>query len=252
MNVLIALPSYDGWYSYGTLGAILNVSRKVKPRYHIAGSSLLQHTFNVPFAAALENRGDKSITHFAMLHADIKPDPFWLDVLLDELQASEADVLSAVVPIKDDRGLSSTGLDLAGPLQMVRRLSMSEIQALPETFGASDCGHPGVPLLVNTGCWVARIREAPEAPPVPWADEFPGFRIDSAIEKKADGKRSCRIEPEDWNFSRYLHTAGALVLATRKLHLQHIGQQAFDNQQAWGQATDEEFAAWNQTHLQEA
>src|SRR5215471_7104271 len=42
--------------------------------------------------------------YFAMLHSDIEPQPGWLDILYEEMQAMEADVISAVVPIKNDQG----------------------------------------------------------------------------------------------------------------------------------------------------
>ena len=69
-------------------------------------TSLLASGFNSLWCTALK----RGVTHFAMLHADIRPDRNWLDVMLAELQRTGADLVSVVTPIKDARGLTSTGI----------------------------------------------------------------------------------------------------------------------------------------------
>lgn len=98
------------------------------------------------------------LTHFAMLHDDIVPESGWLDILMEDLLLSGAVMVSAVVPIKDPLGLSSTAIDNPkDPFQVERRLSMHEIEKLPLVFGSGDCGYPDRLLLANTGCWVCDL-----------------------------------------------------------------------------------------------
>ncbi len=49
-----------------------------------------------------------------------------------------ADVIATVVPIKDNRGLTSTGLQDPDTLQ-IRRLTMTEVFRLPVTFSRRHC-----------------------------------------------------------------------------------------------------------------
>jgi hypothetical protein len=109
-------------------------------------SSLLAHGFNMLWTHALARRRSHGITHFLMLHADVLPaDADWVSQLHGEMERVGATILSAVIPMKGRRGLTSTALE--GP--PFRRLTMTEIMARPETF--TDPG-----LLVNTGIAVGR------------------------------------------------------------------------------------------------
>lgn len=112
---------------------------------------------NIFFATALNAQefDGWDLTHLVSLHNDVVPEVGWIDILMDELERTGADFLSAVLPIKDLNGLSSTAIDSTDdPFCVERRLTMSEVHSLPETFTAADCGYPDRPLLVNTGCWI--------------------------------------------------------------------------------------------------
>jgi hypothetical protein len=175
---------------------------------------------------ALNRRREVGITHFAMLHSDVAPDPGWLDVLIGELLRIDADVVSAVVPIKNNRGLTSTAVqvseDLWGP-PMPRRLTLREVFDLPQTFSSEDVGGQ---ILLNTGCWVCDITR-------PWCEDI-WFESLERIVKKPDGEFIEQCISEDWLFSARLHHKGAKLFATRKVQLKHIGECEYSNGHVWG------------------
>jgi hypothetical protein len=174
------------------------------------------------------------ITHFAMLHDDVAPEDGWLDVLLEDLEAHDADMVSAVVPIKDPLGLTSTAIDdPTDRFNVERRITMDEVMRLPPVFSAADCGYPDRILLVNSGCWVCRFTED-------WRFNV-RFVIDDRIVFKGDHCRpempaqyAAEVAPEDWNFSRNLASYGCKVLATRRVKLTHSGGIAYTNSEPWG------------------
>lgn len=196
------------------------------------GSSLLAKGFNTIWHGALEIRRrepERGITHFGMLHADIAPEPGWVDVLVDEMERTGADVVSAVVPIKDGKGLTSTAVeDPADEWSVLRRLTMREVHRLPETFSIDDLGYDdGRALLVNTGCWLADLSK-------PWCRDVV-FTIRDCVRFLADGTPEVCVIPEDWGFSKWLHGRGGKVLATRKVKLVHFGgADGYGNTEAWG------------------
>ena len=192
-------------------------------------ASLLCHNFNRLFCECLNLRVQPNVPRrpnfFSMLHADVSPDPGWLDVLYDEMLRVDADVISAVVAIKDPRGLTSTGVqDVA--TSRIRRFTMHEIMQFPETFQAADTGHPDKPLMVNTGCWLARLDR-------PWVENFPGFTILDGLQK-IGGQRIAAVLSEDWHASRWWADNGVRVFATRKVVCSHFGGLAYRNDSAWG------------------
>ena len=180
-----------------------------------------------------------------MLHADVEPQmPFWLDVLLHELENNKADMVSAVVPIKTRQGLTSTAIgDSFDPWCPVRRLTMKEVFELPETFSAADVrtllGPDKVgfgPLLVNTGCFVLRLDQE-------WSERV-FFTIRDRLVKLPDGTIAPEVEPEDWHLSRLLDRSGCRVLATRKVPLWHHGTSQYSNDEAWGDESDTSTVAY--------
>lgn len=218
------------------------------------GTSLLANAFNYHWANALNNQlSGVPITYFAMLHDDVIPEDWWLDKLLQELEETEADVLSVVTPIKDQRGLTSVAIsDPDNEWEVLRRLTMSEVYSLalslPETFGIEDCGydpHFGYKLLVNTGCWACRFDK-------PWRceEDLEGnlkvfFTIRDRICRMTDrtpgvkpeqiGMYNAWVMPEDWYFSRAVAELGCKVLATRKVKLTHVGAVPYPNSYGWGE-----------------
>jgi hypothetical protein len=227
-SVFIGVPTYDQLASQALPGLMLATQRH---RYHIRteSGSLLALMFNFLWCRALNARAE-GITHFAMHHADIEAEPGWLDVLLDELERTGADVLSAVVPIKDNRGVTSTGH--ADPAtHRIRRLTMHEVQRLPETFGPGQLWMAGKPasdyLMVNTGLWVCNLTR-------PWAEEV-CFTVQDAITRDGRGRFWPRCVPEDWGFSFWLQQRGLRVLATRKVKVIHHGRAGYANDRPWGE-----------------
>jgi hypothetical protein len=225
----LAAPTYDGSL---TVGAALGMFRASAGGLDVAlfpwGSSLLAMTFNVCWAGAL-NRAHRGLPTdlFAMQHADIEPEEFWLDKLVAEMDATGLDVLGVVTPIKSSHGMTSTAM--AKPdgdtWRVHARLTMREVHNhLPPTFTSADLGYP---LLINTGLWVCRFEES-------WARQV-SFRINDRI--CFDPKKDLYFvqnEPEDWYVSRLFHEMGLKVGCTRKVKLGHRGHVTFRNDHAWG------------------
>lgn len=200
--------------------------------------SLLGQTFNGLWCTALNQRGRFDIRYFAMLHSDIEPEAYWIDKLIAELVTHDADVVSAVIPIKDDRGLTSTAVENpADPWHVERRLTMREVEQLPTTFGIADLGYAdGRALLVNTGCWVCRFDS-------PWVEEV-CFSIRDRIERSPNGTFRAAVQPEDWRFSRWLNERGLKAMATRAVKAHHVGIYRFPNHdRVWGWETDQDCEA---------
>lgn len=197
-------------------------------------SSILTKNFNVLWAAALNLWERGEITHLVMLHSDAVPAPGFLNTLHEELYASGADLLSAVMAIKDMRGLSSTAI--SDPLtnwEPAARLTMTEIMQLPETFKIEDCGFPERVLLANTGCWIANLNS-----PVFHKTNQDGtlaahFSVRDRIPRR-NGIWTIDCESEDWFFSRKIFENGGKVAVTRKIPILHQGGSAWPNNVAWG------------------
>jgi hypothetical protein len=181
-------------------------------------SSLLAHGFNALWTHALAERKN-GLTHFLLLHAAIVPhDDDWFRQLHGEMVRVGAQVLAAVAPLKGPSGLTSTAIDG----QPLRRFTMTEIMAQPETFTHPD-------LLINTGMLLVDMRAA-------WVEQI-CFTIKDRIDKNADGSYSVVCEPEDWGFSRQARRLGVQLWATRKERLIHMGPGYYNNFQEWGTET---------------
>jgi hypothetical protein len=122
-------------------------------------------------------------------------------------------------------------------------------QHLPATFSAADLGHGDKALLVNTGCFVARLDQD-------WcrATDSNGhllstFSLDDRI-KRVNGKWNVGMNPEDWRWSRMLHAQKAKVYATTSVKLEHFGEVGFTNAHGWGYLNhDEETKGWQNDGL---
>lgn len=197
--------------------------------------SLLANNFNRLWCAALNLAASGvPVTHFAMQHADIEPEDWWLDTLAAEMDQHGLDVLAAVVPIKSQEGVTSQGLARpdGSTWRPLCRLTTTEVQRLPETFTGADTGHP---LLLNTGLWTCRFNMA-------WAPKV-RFTINDRIMRSPDGRYHAEVEPEDWYFSRLCHELGLKLGATRKVRLTHRGDVAFPNDRSWGEPYDSAYVA---------
>lgn len=244
MEVLVAMPTVDDKVNTG-------LSKSLIEELHVRGtpplrlvnlqSSLLGFGFNQLWCIALNNR--HMLSHFLMLHSDIVPqEPGFVQTLLGEMERTGAGVLGAVVPLKSDTGVTSTALapslvaaqaiGAAGGER--RRLTLQELEALPETFDAQDAAQAldldwrEPVLLVNTGMLLVDLRQ-------PWVEQA-WFTITDTVWQRPDGKFVCDVLPEDWFFSLRAAAAGARVCATRKVKLEHVGSRGYPNQGAWGTA----------------
>jgi predicted O-methyltransferase YrrM len=224
--VCLGQPSYGQLTAGAARGFYRASEDKLKVHANAIQSSLLAQAFNILWCWMLNRRhnGDP-VSYFAMLHADVEPEDWWLDKLVEELEAKGLDVLGAVAPIKDRRGVTSIAMahDSGDPWRVHGRLTMREVHRLPETFTSEDVGRT---ILLNTGCWVAKVGD--------WCNQV-HFTINDRI--AFDAKRNAYVaecEPEDWFFSRLLHELGLKVGATRKVKLGHRGDTVFVNSHPWG------------------
>jgi hypothetical protein len=245
-KVYLACPLYDGTVQFGAARGIWNSSRLHQVQIGTMKFSLIPLNCSTHWCIALNMRKDHDLKWFAMLHADVCPDLWWIDTLIAEAEKHGADMMSAGVPLKDDSGLMSMGVyKPGGVFGDCHRLSLSQFlhPAFPDTFGIYECvealGHlpnemrvPGLPresLLVNTGCMVVRIDK-------PWATKV-WFSDLTAIEE-VNGQWTAVSMSEDWYFSRRVGQEGGKVMATRLVKVLHRGTTDFPSDKIWGQPRD--------------
>jgi GT2 family glycosyltransferase len=142
------------------------------------------------------------------------------------LQEHKADVLSVVIPIKNEKGLTSTALDVGigdeDSHWRVKRLTLTEIYNDYEpTFTHEK-------LLVNTGLMLVDLRK-------PWVENV-WFAFEDKIipDPKVPGNFKAVGVSEDWFFSRRARELGAKLYATREISVLHSGTNEFSNASAWG------------------
>src|SRR5690349_4749240 len=70
-------------------------------------SSLLASACNNLWCKALNNRVKDNLKWFVLLHADIVPEEWFVVKLIALAEQHDADVMSAVVPIKEPTGVTS-------------------------------------------------------------------------------------------------------------------------------------------------
>src|SRR5262245_29113674 len=106
-KVFLACPSY-GQVEIEVALSILQASRDCDVLVQPQSFSILPHNFNILWCDALNRREELGLTHFAMTHSDVAAGQYWLDTLIAEQQATGVDILSTVIPIKNERGITST------------------------------------------------------------------------------------------------------------------------------------------------
>lgn len=249
---ILAVP-HNGAMVPEALGTLAAPSVRTHVDVIQAGSSLLCHNFNKAWCDALNHVPRP--TYFAMCHSDISAPERWLDALIDEMEAHGADLVSAVVPIKDFRGITSTALMDAGS-GTLRRLTAHEMRSthpetkermLPDTFDGADLAKlfemppdSNVALCVNSGLWVCKFG--------PWAETV-CFETGDRITRDPDpthpsGERFvARVFSEDWLFSSTLIAKGIKVMATQRVQVTHFGRAPFacggENHRPWGMQHDQ-------------
>ena len=248
-KVMLAMPGPS--MSFPTCKGLIEASNRHEVGLDNSGGSW--DNFNTLFAVALNRAARGEITHFAMLHADIAPMPGWLDVLLEECDRLDADLVSALVPLKDGRGITSSGLGRIGDPWggAFRRVAVRELAGLPETFDNADLGYPQHPLLHNNGCWVCDLRKAVFTSEEPALVEGRYAVCLSAMFAfprrivKYQGEYCVQGESEDWYFSRRLWELGAKTYLTQRVKLSHLdGGTAYPNYGDWGSELVDEQTRW--------
>jgi hypothetical protein len=246
-NVLLACPMYDGSMDFHTAkGVFYSASKSHCVQVQIAASSMVARNCNSLWCDALNHRHSANLKWFAMLHSDIAPEAWWLDTLIEEAEKWDADLMSAVVPMKSMHGVTSTGL--AMPQERHRyfcRLTTQQVRhtEFPDTFGLSEAAEalerlPGelrinnVPrerLLVNTGCMVCRVDR-------PWATDVWFENEDRIV--NINGQWEAVGQSEDWIFALRVAEQGGKVMATRTVNVVHKGRADYSSQAIWGQPRD--------------
>lgn len=249
-RVFVGMPHYSSQVhiaaAYGLfVGASTGGACEIVDRQSYGGSALAK-SFNMLWAQALALNEAGRCDWFAMLHADIGPEDNWVDNLIGIALANDADVVSVVMPLKSSKGLTSTGIDNPNePYEPYRRLTMREVhERLPATFSAADLGHPDKALLINTGCFVARLDRDWCRATDSEGNLLSTFSLHDRI-KRINGKWNVGMNPEDWRWSRMLHAAGAKVFATTSIQATHFGEVGYSNGHGWGSfANDQETKSW--------
>ncbi|MFZ5829134.1 MAG: hypothetical protein ACOY3P_03565 [Planctomycetota bacterium] len=245
-TIFIAQPTYAGARVDSVIAAASMATARYRFRYVSLGKSLLACNFNTLWTTALSDYEAGNCTHFAMLHPDITPDGFWVDLLMDQLERHRLDMISAVVPLKDARGLTSTAVDRDQTGFHIRRLSLTEVYRLPEVFCKEDTiehglNPAGLPLLVNTGCWLADLRNPRWFQCDALGRLVCSFTINDCVMRRPDdGRWFPKVESEDWWFSRRMHEVGLRYAATRAVPLTHHGLGEYHNRGPWGSVEHEE------------
>ncbi len=180
----------------------------------------------------------KSRDYWLLQHADIQISDGTLDVMIRESITHNLDVLHAVVPFKNNSGLTSTAWAYERERWgLTRRLTMTELHALPQTFDLQTIKEQLDPdaevLLPNTG--VLLIKRAA------WLESFPGFQTLDRVTRTSESTWTSEFVPEDWNFGYWCAENGVKVGGTRAVRACHLGQQWYPNDGVWGQAVDEEW-----------
>ncbi len=235
--VYVGLPGRPGdSIATGQLTALFNpgtdaVVYDLRPR----AASLLPLCFNHLWCEALNER--PGMSHFCMMHSDIVPEPGWLNVMMGELHRTGADILSVVIPVKDDRGMTSTGL-MRMPSRQMNKFSLKRALKLPKTFCAADVGGKSDVLLINTGLWVCDFTR-------PWVEKM-CFRFKDRIIRTDDGKFIPQCIGEDWLFGIDAARLGLKVYCTTKVKAHHQGIFMYPNCVPWGTGDEGEGGfAWN-------
>lgn len=231
--VYLSMPNHNGQIDSGAAcGLLVWASKEYQVAPAIRASSLLNSNCNYFWCDAINKRlSGVPVKWFAMLHADIEPEAWWLDKLIAIAEENDADMLSACVPIKDLRGLTSTAIASHDDRYRVfARLSQRQLwhDDFPETFDIDQAAEaleslpgelsvqdvPRVGLRLNTGCMICRVDK-------PWATQC-WFDSVNGIELHNGQWRGWDMS-EDWRFSMRVQQAGGKLMATRAVKVTHKG-----------------------------
>ena len=238
--IYLANPSYSKAEPENTR-SVLSATTKHTTITNNNGTSALCYTFNMAWCDMLNRREGEKIDYFAMLHSDIGVlEINWLDKMVEILESglNTQKILSVVSPLKDMRGLCSTGLWDLGKDRMVRRLVIKELDKLPSVFGSDDVCELFEKdklehiLAVNTGCMLIKVGR--------WCERL-FFRTEDGVIIK-NNKFEPTFKSEDWLFSRdaFLN-CGIESIATTEIKIEHLGRFGFTNYGGWGELEKDNF-----------
>ena len=239
--VAVVCPTSDGWSIRESTVASIQCSERYSRVIFSRSSSLLPTNHNQLLCDALNARSTDGVTHMAMLHADVVPCWNWIDILMAEMADHDLDAISAVVPLKNGKGLTSTGVGSPRNQYAVRRISMKELYELPVTFTARDVPFREADsgLMVNTGCFLMKLDE-------PWVSGLHFRQYDELVLETSTGLYKPRAISEDWDFCRQMLYRGARIGATRAVPLYHQIPE-FHNKGVWGsEAEDQDYVLGQQ------
>ncbi len=239
-NVALMMPGRS--FIWGAVRGGYEATCRHTTQIHTSGNGW--NDFNNCWCEVLNQYEAGSLTHAAMLHSDITPASGWLDTLIDEMDRLKADFISAVSPIKDRRGVTSSGIgDPRNRWVPFRRFTVRELCTgqldgmdctFGETFNAADVGYPGAILLHNTGCWVADLRNDKWRTTDETGCLEAFFDFPRRVSRGPDGKWTGNCESEDWYISRKMHQLGLDTYINRGVRLVHQGTAEYPNNEPWG------------------
>lgn len=224
-QVFLACPRY-GHVEWESAASVMRASELCDVTVRPSMSSVLCDNFNRLWAEALNLRASRPLTHFAMIHSDISAESGWLDTLMLELQRANLDVISVIVPLKDERGLTSTGI-LKQATNRIHQFTLADVYNLPVTFTLNDINHlEDEVLAINTGLWVCTFTQ-------PWIEKIV-FRTYTDIIKDEENSFHAVSLTEDWDFSLQCARLDVKVGATRIVRVGHYGRKEYSNDTVWG------------------
>jgi hypothetical protein len=237
-HIQLAVP-HNGITSAYSLISILGASVEgAQPNIITPAGSLLCRVFNMCWTAALN--ASPRPEFFVMHHSDIQAERGWLDKLVRLMDETGADIISCNVPIKDASGeLSTAVFHYDGIYPRGDRVRMDEAKQLPDTFTIKELEekfpekYKGGKLLVNSGLWICRFRDAkkiviedagsplPSAREVPWIENF-FFHMQDSITRNGDTFSDNGLS-EDWQASLDWENFGLDYRATSAVKVLHFG-----------------------------
>lgn len=232
-SVVLIAPSSIGWMHRGAAqGAYLwPTAGKYRVMPLEEKGKHLDSTMNKLWAGTLNGRAGVDICYCAMIDQNVEPENFWVDTLTDELERTGADLLSVVVPVTDERGITTTAVACAKDDCCVKQLTMKEIVELPVTFDITAVGKkPDDILLVDTKLWVCNFKK-------PWVEKFAleqSFQEKTVIFKDNQGRFGTKSTLIGWHLSRYIQAQGGKVMATRVVRAGLWGDWFYENNDGWG------------------
>lgn len=244
--IYLACPCYNGM-SAATHKATLQATQKHTIMQSIRDYSSLTYNFNTLWCDMLNKRKQHSIDYFCMIHSDIDvQQEYWLDYFVTLLENNNCDVLSVVSPLKDNRGLLSTGIWDNQEKVMNRRITMTELAKLPDVFdivdvlslyGGKRVRDFNLKLAVNTGLMLVNVES--------WCEKV-YFRQKDYVIKKTFEDGTVEFVPqfisEDWLFSTDVQQLGKVVKATKAIKIEHIGRYGYNNYGVWGKLQEDDLS----------